>query len=182
MPEPPCGTWKLKYRIAYAVIFKKLQDKLGGRVTWMTASGAPTAPEIIRFFNAAGITVIQGYGMTETTALFLFVMTESSKVESQRYCFHFVRRADAVNPGEFFFLCFADGDYPGADPGKEPLGTNEKTCGGCIEIAVEDMAVKSVQYHRHTFLPGGDPAQRTGLCSMGVHDVGLEFTDYLSDV
>jgi long-chain acyl-CoA synthetase len=59
---------KLKYKIAYAVIFKKLQDKLGGRVTWMTASGAPTAPEIIRFFNAAGITVIQGYGMTECTA------------------------------------------------------------------------------------------------------------------
>jgi long-chain acyl-CoA synthetase len=59
---------KLKYRIAYAMIFKKLQDKLGGRVTWMTASGAPTAEEIIRFFNAAGITVIQGYGMTETTA------------------------------------------------------------------------------------------------------------------
>ena len=59
---------KLKYKIAYAAIFKKLQDKLGGRVTWMTASGAPTAEEIIRFFNAAGITVIQGYGMTETTA------------------------------------------------------------------------------------------------------------------
>jgi long-chain acyl-CoA synthetase len=61
-------TLKIKYKIAYAMIFKKLQDKLGGRVTWMTASGAPTAEEIIRFFNAAGITVIQGYGMTETTA------------------------------------------------------------------------------------------------------------------
>ena len=59
---------KLKYKIAYTAIFKKLQDKLGGRVTWMTASGAPTGEEIIRFFNAAGITVIQGYGMTETTA------------------------------------------------------------------------------------------------------------------
>jgi long-chain acyl-CoA synthetase len=59
---------QLKYKIAYAAIFKKLQDKLGGRVTWMTASGAPTAEEIIRFFNAAGITVIQGYGMTECTA------------------------------------------------------------------------------------------------------------------
>nr|HPI52392.1 long-chain fatty acid--CoA ligase [Smithellaceae bacterium] len=59
---------QLKYKIAYAVIFKKLQNKLGGRLKWMTAAGAPTAPEIIRFFNAAGITVIQGYGMTETTA------------------------------------------------------------------------------------------------------------------
>jgi len=61
-------TLKLKYKIAYAIIFKKLQEKLGGRVSWMTASGAPTAEEIIRFFNAAGITVISGYGMTETTA------------------------------------------------------------------------------------------------------------------
>ena len=58
----------LKFKFAYVIIFKKLQDRLGGRVTWMTASGAPTAEEIIRFFNAAGITVIQGYGMTETTA------------------------------------------------------------------------------------------------------------------
>jgi long-chain acyl-CoA synthetase len=59
---------KLKFKIAYSIIFKKLQQRLGGRVTWMTASGGPTAEEIIRFFNAAGITVIQGYGMTECTA------------------------------------------------------------------------------------------------------------------
>ena len=58
---------KLKYKIAYKLIFQKLMDKLGGRVRWMTASGAPTAVEIIRFFNAAGIMVIQGYGMTECT-------------------------------------------------------------------------------------------------------------------
>ena len=66
--KPIPGLLKLKYKIVYAIIFKKLQDKLGGRLKWMTAAGAPTAPEIIRFFNAAGITVIQGYGMTETTA------------------------------------------------------------------------------------------------------------------
>ena len=59
---------KLKYKIAYKLIFQKLMNKLGGRVRWMTASGAPTAKEIIRFFNAAGIMVIQGYGMTECTA------------------------------------------------------------------------------------------------------------------
>ncbi len=58
----------IKYRIAYKMIFSKLMERLGGRVRWMTASGAPTAKEIIRFFNAAGIMVIQGYGMTEATA------------------------------------------------------------------------------------------------------------------
>ncbi len=59
---------KLKYKIAYAIIFKKLQNALGGRVRWMTASGAPTAREIILFFNSAGIMVIEGYGMTESCA------------------------------------------------------------------------------------------------------------------
>ena len=58
----------IKYRLAYALIFKKLQEALGGRVRWITASGAPTAEEIIRFFNSAGIMVVEGYGMTECTA------------------------------------------------------------------------------------------------------------------
>jgi len=58
----------LKYKIAYFLIFKKLSQALGGRVRWMTASGAPTSKKIIQFFNAAGISVIEGYGMTECCA------------------------------------------------------------------------------------------------------------------
>lgn len=58
----------LQYKLAYNLIFKKLADALGGRVRWMTASGAPTSRDIILFFNASGITVIEGYGMTESCA------------------------------------------------------------------------------------------------------------------
>ena len=58
----------MKYKLAYTLIFKKLADALGGRVRWMTASGAPTSRDIILFFNASGITVIEGYGMTESCA------------------------------------------------------------------------------------------------------------------
>ncbi len=58
----------IKYKIAYVMIFKKLAEALGGRVRWMTASGAPTSRKIIQFFNAAGIQVIEGYGMTECCA------------------------------------------------------------------------------------------------------------------
>ncbi|MCX5883994.1 MAG: long-chain fatty acid--CoA ligase, partial [Deltaproteobacteria bacterium] len=65
-PIPPL--LKLQYRIAFELIFKKLRLALGGRVRWMTASGAPTSREIILFFNAAGITVLEGYGMTECFA------------------------------------------------------------------------------------------------------------------
>src|SRR6056297_1506052 len=58
----------LKFKLAYKMIFKNLADALGGRVRWMTASGAPTAREIILFFNSAGIMVVEGYGMTECCA------------------------------------------------------------------------------------------------------------------
>ncbi|MCP4576471.1 MAG: AMP-binding protein, partial [Deltaproteobacteria bacterium] len=57
-----------QYKIAFALIFKKLQDKLGGRVRYITASGGPTARDIVLFFNSAGIMVVEGYGMTECTA------------------------------------------------------------------------------------------------------------------
>jgi long-chain acyl-CoA synthetase len=59
---------KLQYRIAFELIFKKLRLALGGSARWMTASGAPTSRDIILFFNAAGITVVEGYGMTECFA------------------------------------------------------------------------------------------------------------------
>ncbi|MBC2744347.1 MAG: AMP-binding protein [Desulfosarcina sp.] len=66
--KPVPVTLKLKYKLAFALIFKKLRQALGGRVRWMTASGAPTARDIILFFNAAGIQVVEGYGMTECFA------------------------------------------------------------------------------------------------------------------
>jgi long-chain acyl-CoA synthetase len=66
--KEPTALLKIKYAIIYRLIFKKLQSALGGRVRWMTASGAPTAKEIILFFNSAGIMVVEGYGMTETCA------------------------------------------------------------------------------------------------------------------
>lgn len=65
-PIPPLLS--MKYKIAYNLIFKKLAEALGGRVRWMTASGAPTSREIVLFFNAAGIMVVEGYGMTECCA------------------------------------------------------------------------------------------------------------------
>lgn len=68
MKKVPPFWLRIRYRIAYALIFKNLQQALGGRVRWMTASGAPTAREIILFFNSAGIMVVEGYGMTECCA------------------------------------------------------------------------------------------------------------------
>jgi len=58
---------RLKHRLAYALVFKKLQQALGGRIRWMCAAGGPIAKEIVNFFNAAGIFVIEGYGLSEVS-------------------------------------------------------------------------------------------------------------------
>ena len=61
---PPLGL-RIKHKIAYALVFKKLQLALGGRIRWMCAAGAPISREIVNFFNAAGIFVLEGYGLSE---------------------------------------------------------------------------------------------------------------------
>ena len=65
-PVPPMLA--LQHKIAFNLVYKKLNDALRGRVRWMTAAGAPLSREIANFFNASGIFVIEGYGLTETTA------------------------------------------------------------------------------------------------------------------
>jgi len=63
--RPVPGSLKFKHKLAYAVVFKKLQEALGGRIRWFCAAGAPIQKEIVNFFNAAGIFVLEGYGMSE---------------------------------------------------------------------------------------------------------------------
>ncbi|HUE26565.1 MAG TPA: long-chain fatty acid--CoA ligase, partial [Solirubrobacteraceae bacterium] len=50
-------------------LFKRVRDLFGGRVRQAVTGAAPIAPEILEFFYAAGIPVLEGWGMTETTAI-----------------------------------------------------------------------------------------------------------------
>ena len=66
--KPVPALLALQHKLAFNLVYKKLNDALGGRVRWMTAAGAPLSREIANFFIASGIFVIEGYGLTETTA------------------------------------------------------------------------------------------------------------------
>ncbi len=56
-----------QYRIAAALVFQKLKQRTGGRIRYMVSGGAALGRELGEFFEAVGIQVIEGYGMTESS-------------------------------------------------------------------------------------------------------------------
>jgi long-chain acyl-CoA synthetase len=62
------GSWYyLKLGIAKKLIFKKWQEALGGNVRAIASGSAALQPRLSRIFLAAGIPILEGYGMTETS-------------------------------------------------------------------------------------------------------------------
>ncbi|MGW8265902.1 MAG: AMP-dependent synthetase/ligase [Longimicrobiales bacterium] len=62
-------TWilKLVYRVADSLVFEKVRAGLGGRAVFFISGSAPLAPEINKFFFSAGIRILEGYGLSETS-------------------------------------------------------------------------------------------------------------------
>jgi long-chain acyl-CoA synthetase len=56
-----------QYEIADRQLLSKIRDLFGGRIIEAISGAAPINPEILRFFDAAGVLVVEGWGMTETS-------------------------------------------------------------------------------------------------------------------
>jgi long-chain acyl-CoA synthetase len=57
----------LQHRVADRLVYAKVKERLGGRLRLPISGGAPLAKEIAELFDALGITIIEGYGLTECT-------------------------------------------------------------------------------------------------------------------
>lgn len=57
-----------RHRLADALVLSKVRHVFGGRLQLALVGAAPVARDLLEFFDACGVTVLEGYGLTESTA------------------------------------------------------------------------------------------------------------------
>ena len=58
----------VKFKIADKLVFSKVRDRFGGRVRFFISGAAALSTDIAEWFHAAGVLILEGYGLTETSA------------------------------------------------------------------------------------------------------------------
>ncbi len=70
----------LKHKIADKLIFSKMRAALGGRIRLLVSGGAALPEELALFYIGAGIPIVQGYGLTETSPVITAGLVDNNRV------------------------------------------------------------------------------------------------------
>ncbi|MDE0546735.1 long-chain fatty acid--CoA ligase [Microbacterium sp. C7(2022)] len=71
---------KIKFALFDKLVYSKLRTAMGGRVTYAVSGSAPLGPRLGHFFHSLGVTILEGYGLTETTAPATVNLATKSKI------------------------------------------------------------------------------------------------------
>jgi long-chain acyl-CoA synthetase len=71
---------KIKFALFDKLVYSKLRTAMGGNVTYAVSGSAPLGPRLGHFFHSLGVTILEGYGLTETTAPATVNLATKSKI------------------------------------------------------------------------------------------------------
>lgn len=70
--QPPRGLYKLQLQLADRLVYGKWREAFGGKLRSLICGGAAIQADLINQFTAAGIPILQGYGLTETSGVLFY--------------------------------------------------------------------------------------------------------------
>ena len=115
--ESPGPVLKAEYELADKQIFSNVRDLFGGRLELALTGAAPVAKEMLEFFHACGVLVLEGYGLTETSGGATANMPDDFKFGTQGKALPNIE-IKIAEPDEDEE---EDSDEEGEDPGGEVL-------------------------------------------------------------
>jgi long-chain acyl-CoA synthetase len=76
----PDAALKVKHALADKLVFSKVRARIGGRLKFFVSGGAPLSVPIAKFLHGAGILILEGYGLTETSPVIAVNTTEAMRL------------------------------------------------------------------------------------------------------
>lgn len=81
-PRGPSPWLRVQHKVADVLVLKRLRALLGGQAQWAISGGAPLGERLGHFYRGLGLRVLEGYGLTETTAPATVNRPEKTKIGS----------------------------------------------------------------------------------------------------
>jgi long-chain acyl-CoA synthetase len=144
--QPVTGMLAMKNSLADKLVFSKLKGRFGGRVRYFISGSAPLSREIAEFFHACDILILEGYGLTETSA------------------FSFVNRPDNFEFGS------VGQPAPGTELKIEPESGEILIKGRGVMRGYHGLAEASAESLKNGWLHTGDKGEMTALGNLKITD------------
>ena len=79
-----CLLLRMRHAVFGRLVYRRLREGAGGRVAWAFSGGAPLGTDLAHFFRGTGITILEGWGLTETAGPVTYNLPGAQRIGSDR--------------------------------------------------------------------------------------------------